>query len=250
MLAFLISRKERKNETTVKGGRASVLQGLSIGLYFTLGTGLVFLLLGFLVGYLEIFVTLSPAFFAIAGVVLILLGLNSAFSIFERIGALFWKGSGSGGGTGTPGWARAVRKAWGRSPEAGALLLGILFSLAWSAALLLWIGARRAYNTDCDGHRDIAFKTVREILESRQGCHVDLRAGHRGDGCALHIEGIRHLPLVKPPKKVIMGQTSRFESLSMLDAIRVYGRIKSDRAVPFEAGRPRKSPRAMSESAR
>jgi len=132
MLAFLISRKERKNETTVKGGRASVLQGLSIGLYFTLGTGLVFLLLGFLVGYLEIFVTLSPAFFAIAGVVLILLGLNSAFSIFERIGALFRKGSGSGGGTKTPGWARAVRKAWGRSPEAGALLLGILFSLAWA----------------------------------------------------------------------------------------------------------------------
>ena len=132
MLAFLISRKEGKKETGVKGGRTSALQGLSIGLYFTLGTGLVFLLLGFLVGYLEVFVILSPAFFAIAGVVLILLGLNSALSIFERIGALIRKGSGDGGGAGAPGWARAVRKAWGRSPEAGAFLLGILFSLAWA----------------------------------------------------------------------------------------------------------------------
>jgi cytochrome c biogenesis protein CcdA len=65
------------------------LQGLSIGLYFTLGTGLVFLLLGFLVGYLDVFVTLSPAFFAVAGLVLILLGLNSAFSIFERMSGFF-----------------------------------------------------------------------------------------------------------------------------------------------------------------
>jgi len=131
MLAFLISRREGKTETGAKGGRASALQGLSIGLYFTLGTGLVFLLLGFLVGYLEVFVTLSPVFFMVAGTVLILLGLNSAFSIFERIGALLGRGSG-GGGTGTPGWAQVVRKAWARSPEAGALLLGVLFSLAWA----------------------------------------------------------------------------------------------------------------------
>jgi len=68
----------------------------------------------------------------VAGTVLILLGLNSAFSIFERIGALLGRGSGGGGGTGAPGWAQVVRKAWARSPEAGALLLGILFSLAWA----------------------------------------------------------------------------------------------------------------------
>jgi len=132
MLAFLISRKEGKKETGAKGGRTSALQGLSIGLYFTLGTGLVFLLLGFLVGYLDVFVTLSPAFFAVAGLVLILLGLNSTFSIFERMSGFFKSGSGGGSNTGTPGWARAVRRAWGRSPEAGALLLGILFSLAWA----------------------------------------------------------------------------------------------------------------------
>ena len=132
MLAFLISRKEGKKEMDAKGGRASAIQGLSIGLYFTLGTGFVFLLLGFLVGYLEVFVTLSPVFFMVAGTVLILLGLNSAFSIFERIGALLGRGSGGGGGTGAPGWAQVVRKAWARSPEAGALLLGVLFSLAWA----------------------------------------------------------------------------------------------------------------------
>ena len=132
MLAFLISRKEGTKETGETGGRTSALQGLSIGLYFTLGTGLVFLLLGFLVGYLEVFVTLSPVFFMVAGTVLILLGLNSAFSIFERISVLTRKGSRGGGGPGAPGWARAVRKAWSRSPEAGALLLGILFSLAWA----------------------------------------------------------------------------------------------------------------------
>jgi cytochrome c-type biogenesis protein len=130
MLAFLISRKEGKTGDAGKGGIAPAVQGLSIGLYFTIGTGLVFLLMGFLVGSLDLFVTLSPAFFMIAGTVLILLGLNSAFSLFERIGALFKSGSGEGGGS--PGWARAVRKAWARSQEGGALLLGVLFSLAWA----------------------------------------------------------------------------------------------------------------------
>ncbi|MGQ9583080.1 MAG: hypothetical protein ACUVV6_06150 [Thermoplasmatota archaeon] len=130
MLAFLISRREGRNGRGGRGGRSSTIRGLSIGLYFTLGTGLVFLLLGFLIGYMEVFVSLSPAFFAVAGAVLIVLGLNSTLSIFERIGALFRRNP--GGGAGTPGWARAVRKAWGRSPEAGALLLGVLFSLAWA----------------------------------------------------------------------------------------------------------------------
>ncbi|MEM2870102.1 MAG: cytochrome c biogenesis protein CcdA [Thermoplasmata archaeon] len=130
MLAFLISRGHEKRSGVVESGRASAVRGLSIGLYFTLGTGLVFLLLGLLVGYLEVFVTLSPAFFAVAGAVLIVLGLNSAFSIFERVRGMV--GRGSGGGTGAPGWARAIRRAWGRSPELGALLLGTLFSLAWA----------------------------------------------------------------------------------------------------------------------
>ncbi len=130
MLAFLISRQDGKTADTRKGGIAPAMQGLSIGLYFTIGTGLVFLLMGFLVGSIDLFVTLSPAFFMIAGALLILLGLNSAFSLFERIGALLPGRSGAGGGT--PGWARTVRKAWARSPEMGAFLLGVLFSLAWA----------------------------------------------------------------------------------------------------------------------
>ena len=131
MLAFLISRRSGDDKSGKNGGRTFALQGLSIGLYFTLGTGLVFLFLGFLVGYLEVFVSLSPVFFGAAGALLIILGLNSAFSLFERLGNLFRSRSG-GKDASAPGWAQFVRKTWGRSPEAGALLLGILFSLAWA----------------------------------------------------------------------------------------------------------------------
>ena len=130
MLAFLISRKGGKVKGQGKDKRLPVLNGLSIGLFFTLGTGLVFLGMGLLVGSLDILVVLSPVFFIIAGTVLIILGLNSVFSLFDRIGAAF--GIGSGGGVASPGWARIIQKTWGRSQDAGAFLLGILFSLAWA----------------------------------------------------------------------------------------------------------------------
>lgn len=135
MLAFLLSRKGSKQK---KGaGRPPAVVGLSIGLYFTLGTVFIFILLGFLIGYIGLFVALSPVFFIIAGTVLVLLGLNSAFSFLERaasyLGDKFGRAKGGGG---TPGWALAVRKAWARSPEGGALLLGVLFSLAWAPCAL------------------------------------------------------------------------------------------------------------------
>jgi cytochrome c biogenesis protein CcdA len=130
MLAFLIARKGEKTKGQGKDKRPPVLNGLSIGLFFTLGTGLVFLCMGLLVGSLNLLVVLSPVFFIIAGTVLILLGLNSVFGLFDRIGAAF--GVGSGGGIASPRWSKLIQKAWRRSQNAGAFLLGVLFSLAWA----------------------------------------------------------------------------------------------------------------------
>jgi cytochrome c-type biogenesis protein len=130
MLAFLISRKDAKVKRKSKDARLPALNGLSIGLFFTVGTGLVFLCIGLFVGSLDILVVLSPIFFIIAGSVLIILGLNSVLSLFDRIGAAL--GRGSGGGIASPGWARIIQKTWGRSQDAGAFLLGVLFSIAWA----------------------------------------------------------------------------------------------------------------------
>jgi cytochrome c biogenesis protein CcdA len=130
MLAFLISRKGEKAKKHHKDERPPVLNGLSIGLFFTLGTGLVFLCIGLLVGSINLLVVLSPIFFIIAGTVLIVLGLNSVFSLFDHIGAAL--GLGSGGGGASSRWAKLIQITWRRSQDAGAFLLGVLFSLAWA----------------------------------------------------------------------------------------------------------------------
>jgi cytochrome c-type biogenesis protein len=142
MLAFLMARNvERKPEKTKrnskkKGEFSPSLEGLSVGLYFTLGTVTIFLMVGFLVAYLGFFVAISPVFFVITGIILIFLGLNSAFSLIEKMTGWIQnrfpaKSTGTENRT-EPGWAAFVSKIWDNSSSVGAFLLGIFFSLAWA----------------------------------------------------------------------------------------------------------------------
>jgi cytochrome c-type biogenesis protein len=142
MLAFLMARnvKRRPEKTKRNGGTkgrfSPSLEGLTVGLYFTLGTVTIFLMLGFLVAYLGFFVSVSPVFFVITGIFLIFLGLNSAFALIEKmtnwIRNMFpLKETGSKKSTG-PRWSGFVGKIWDNSSSVGAFLLGIFFSLAWA----------------------------------------------------------------------------------------------------------------------
>jgi cytochrome c-type biogenesis protein len=114
-------------------GRSSLMDGLVIGLFFTLGTVAVFILLGLFVGYVSVFVSLSPVFFVITGIILILLGFNSIFNLVEKItGFVQERFSKAGIKEALPAWARFITRLWGHSSELGAFMLGVMFSLAWA----------------------------------------------------------------------------------------------------------------------
>jgi len=134
------SKTDKENKDKVKdirakekNGRSSLLDGLVIGLFFTLGTVAVFILLGLFVGYVSVFVSLSPVFFVITGIILILLGFNSIFNLVEKITGFIQERLSRGGiKEALPAWARFITKLWGHSSELGAFMLGIMFSLAWA----------------------------------------------------------------------------------------------------------------------
>ena len=116
--------------------------GLRIGIAFTIGTGAVFLVFGLFIAYLGDFVRMSTTFFLIAGLMLVVLGLNMLFPIVTRIrrGLNSLQTSGQGESCALPdtdgktlGRIQAMSR---RSPDLAGVLLGILFSVGWAPCAL------------------------------------------------------------------------------------------------------------------
>jgi cytochrome c-type biogenesis protein len=109
------------------------LQGLWIGVIFTLGMSLVFFVFGMILSSVGVFLQASTIFFLIAGIILVILGIN----IFKPFSDLLRKKS--DGKTGL----RFVEKGQGiffrlskKSIYLGAFFLGILFSIGWAPCAL------------------------------------------------------------------------------------------------------------------
>jgi cytochrome c-type biogenesis protein len=109
------------------------LQGLWIGVIFTLGMSLVFFVFGMILSYIGVFLEASTVFFLIAGVILVILGIN----IFKPFSELLKKKSEGKIGS------RFVEKGQGiffkiskKSIYLGAFFLGILFSIGWAPCAL------------------------------------------------------------------------------------------------------------------
>jgi cytochrome c-type biogenesis protein len=109
------------------------LQGLWIGVIFTLGMSLVFFVFGMILSYIGVFLEASTVFFLIAGIILVILGIN----IFKPFSELLMKKS--NGKTGL----RFMEKGQGiffklskKSIYLGAFFLGILFSIGWAPCAL------------------------------------------------------------------------------------------------------------------
>ena len=105
------------------------LQGLWIGVIFTLGMSLVFFVFGMILSYIGVFIEASTVFFLIAGVILVILGIN----IFKPFSELLRKKSEGKIGS------KFVEKGQGiffkiskKSIYLGAFFLGILFSIGWA----------------------------------------------------------------------------------------------------------------------
>ena len=133
LLITMISYVGSMQKESEKKSKKYSLQGLWIGILFTLGMSLVFFVFGMIISSLGVFIEASSVFYFIAGVILIILGIN----IFKPFRELIKKKSQQGGGS------RIIEKGQGmffkiskKSVYLGAFFLGILFSIGWAPCAL------------------------------------------------------------------------------------------------------------------
>jgi cytochrome c-type biogenesis protein len=134
--AASIHRREQESEEPPVG------VGLRIGIAFTIGTGAVFLVFGLFIAYLGDFVQMSTTFFLIAGLMLVVLGLNMLLpmTVWIRQGL---NGLRAGPSCEVCRLPDAEGKTMGRiqalsrrSPDLAGVLLGVLFSVGWAPCAL------------------------------------------------------------------------------------------------------------------
>lgn len=125
MISYVGSlQKDSKNKS-----KKYTLQGFWIGVVFTLGMSLVFFLFGMIISSLGIFLEVSTYFYLIAGIVLIILGIN-IFKPLKELVKLKTQNEPSSKimDKGQNLFTRISKK----SIYLGAFFLGILFSIGWA----------------------------------------------------------------------------------------------------------------------
>jgi len=119
--------------TQMKEGKGTVkkysIQGFWIGIVFTLGMSCVFFIFGLIISSVGIFIETSTMFYLIAGIILIVLGVNVFKPLREFIS------SSSQGSTGSQVMEKGKNIFLNLSKKSiylGAFFLGILFSIGWA----------------------------------------------------------------------------------------------------------------------
>jgi len=125
MISYVGSlQKESKSKS-----KKYTLQGFWIGVIFTLGMSFVFFIFGMIISYLGIFLEASTLFYLIAGIILILLGIN----IFMPLRELFRiKTQVESSSKIMDKGQNLFTKISKKSIYFGAFFLGILFSIGWA----------------------------------------------------------------------------------------------------------------------
>lgn len=133
LFSYVISRKRRSTadgNATADGAADDYREGLAIGIAFTIGMAAVFFVIGLFVSQLGIFMRSSRFFDLAAGLLLIVLGMNSIRPLGEIVGSIFsFRRSGKGY------LERVINislKIFDRSSTLGAFFLGAFFSLGWA----------------------------------------------------------------------------------------------------------------------
>ena len=105
------------------------IQGFWIGIVFTLGMSFVFFIFGLIISYVGVFIEVSTMFFLIAGIILIVLGINVLKPLRELISI-------SSQSTKGPQVMEKGKNIFvilsKKSIYLGAFFLGILFSIGWA----------------------------------------------------------------------------------------------------------------------
>ena len=133
LLIAMISYVGSLQKNSEKESKKYSFQGLWIGIIFTLGMSLVFFVFGMIISSIGVFLEASTVFYLIAGIILVILGIN----IFKPFSELIKKKSEKGTSS------RFMEKGQGiflkiskKSIYLGAFFLGILFSIGWAPCAL------------------------------------------------------------------------------------------------------------------
>jgi len=133
LLVAMISYVGSMQKDLQKTSKKYSLQGLWIGIIFTLGMSLVFFIFGMAISSLGAFIQASAVFFLIAGIILIILGIN----IFKPFSEIFKRKSEKGTSLGFIEKGQGIFfKLSKKSIYLGAFFLGILFSIGWAPCAL------------------------------------------------------------------------------------------------------------------
>ena len=133
LLVAMISYVGSLQKDSEKKFKKYSLQGIWIGIVFTLGMSLVFFVFGMIISSVGIFIEASTVFFLIAGIILIILGIN----IFKPFSELFRRKSEGKTGRGFVEKGQGIfYKISKKSIYLGAFFLGILFSIGWAPCAL------------------------------------------------------------------------------------------------------------------
>ena len=133
LLVAMISYVGSLQKDSKKESKKYSLQGLWIGIIFTLGMSLVFFVFGMIISSLGIFLEASTVFYLIAGIILIILGIN-IFKPFSEL--LKRKSEGKLSSSFVEKGQGIFFKISKKSIYLGAFFLGILFSIGWAPCAL------------------------------------------------------------------------------------------------------------------
>ena len=129
LLVAMISYVGSLQEESKNKNKKYTLQGFWIGVIFTLGMSFVFFLFGMVISSLGIFLQVSTYFYLIAGIILIILGIN----IFKPLRELLKISSKSESSSKIMDKGQNLfTKISKKSIYFGAFFLGILFSIGWA----------------------------------------------------------------------------------------------------------------------
>jgi cytochrome c-type biogenesis protein len=133
LLIAMISYVGSLQKDSEKKSKKYSLQGVWIGIIFTLGMSLVFFVFGMIISSVGVFLEASTVFYLIAGIILIILGIN----IFKPFSELLKRNSEGKTGIGFVEKGQGIFfKLSKKSIYLGAFFLGILFSIGWAPCAL------------------------------------------------------------------------------------------------------------------
>ncbi|MEF8848550.1 MAG: cytochrome c biogenesis protein [Candidatus Thermoplasmatota archaeon] len=128
MISYVGSLQKESKKKNKELKKISI-QGLWIGIVFTLGMALVFFIFGLVISSVSMFIEASAFFYLISGIILVILGIN----VFKPLKEFFKINSVAENKPGiTEKGQKIFFKLSDKSMYVGAFFLGILFSVGWA----------------------------------------------------------------------------------------------------------------------